>query len=428
MLSIFTKPLEQITADDLTELTSKKWSENFQVEYKKTLPDKNAERSSWLSGGDKITDAARDKLFSEIIAFANSMGGTLILGIEETLDKPPRAEGINPIPRVGDLASRLEDMAKSVIDPILPNLQIWPIEVNHDDKSGVIIFRVLPSRRAPHRLKTTGRCYIRNGTSSQEMDMRQIQDMTLNVARDLAGIDKVFQSRQEAFHKWGTIRKRMAAVRVTAIPLLEVPDLGRLYGNRKLFHFDPSCTVTLRGQQHAICLQQTDFSERPVLRGICRNGDSLISPYRYEMYQNGAIDLWAGNSPYDNPAYTPPQSQNDLYIYHSTVLSCVAGVIKAVHHLRTEIGMPDAEYGLEVEIMAFSDTAVKQPITYEYLEGQTIPPYIKKPVFSDLPFVLPRMQVAGVKDSPQIIDLVDKDIYDALGVKDEWKSLCAQNL
>jgi hypothetical protein len=57
---------------------------------KKTLPDKRGRQHPWVTGGD-IEDHARNEILPEVIAFANAQGGSLILGIEETSDKPPRA-------------------------------------------------------------------------------------------------------------------------------------------------------------------------------------------------------------------------------------------------------------------------------------------------------------------------------------------------
>src|ERR1700730_716772 len=103
--------------------------ENQLLEFKRELPAERNRPDPWLTGGD-FTAYARDQLFREIVAFANAQGGTLVLGIEQTKDEPPRASGIRPLPRIYDLATRMEDAARACIDPVLPGVQIRGIETS----------------------------------------------------------------------------------------------------------------------------------------------------------------------------------------------------------------------------------------------------------------------------------------------------------
>ena len=134
----------------------------------------------------QLTAYARDRLFREVIAFANAQGGTLVLGAEETREKPPRAANICPLPRIHDLATRMEDAAHACIDPVLPGLRVRGIETGSPGE-GVVIFRTLASPIGPHRVASDGHAYIRRGASSVKMTMREIQDLTLDLAR---GVDR----------------------------------------------------------------------------------------------------------------------------------------------------------------------------------------------------------------------------------------------
>jgi hypothetical protein len=175
-------------------------------------------------------------MLAEVIAFANSQGGSVILGIAETSDNPPRAHAATPVPRVGDLAQRFEDQARSCIEPSLSRLRIRAIETDGQG-GGVVVFRVPASRTAPHRLTTTRESYVRRGSSTVKMTMREIQDMTINVARGLAGIDASFTNRRSAFERWVKTELHTVAYRVTALPLTDLPDPGRLFGNQAIFPY-----------------------------------------------------------------------------------------------------------------------------------------------------------------------------------------------
>jgi schlafen family protein len=240
VLAVFTKPLDLVVAADIAELTAENWPEGYQVEFKEALSVKRGGQHPWFTGGE-VGDHARDDILAEVIAFANAHGGSVVLGIEETQDKPPRAHAIVPLPRVGELARRFEDQARSCIDPPLPRLQVRAIETD-GQRAGVVIFRVSPSRAAPHRLTRTRESFVRRGSSSVRMTMREIQDMTLNVARGLAGIDASFKERQNAFVKWTEPQREVIAYRVTA-PL-------RPCRASQGHHAQPPAQVALRDRSH----------------------------------------------------------------------------------------------------------------------------------------------------------------------------------
>ena len=78
-------------------------------------------------------------MFREIVAVANAQGGTLILGIDETDEKPPRAAALSPISRVHDLASRLADAARACIDPSLGSFQVCDIAAKKQQFRGYCV-------------------------------------------------------------------------------------------------------------------------------------------------------------------------------------------------------------------------------------------------------------------------------------------------
>jgi hypothetical protein len=95
---LLTKPLDKIIAADVAELCANGGAyESLLLEFKRELSGRDGRPDPWLAGGH-FTAHARDRLFREIVAFANAQGGTMVLGIAETADNPPRAEAIVPLP------------------------------------------------------------------------------------------------------------------------------------------------------------------------------------------------------------------------------------------------------------------------------------------------------------------------------------------
>ena len=115
---MFGKPIRDVTAADIDRLCKDAVRESGVVEFKRALQGKDGP-DAWHDGVDKISDRARNELVSEIIAFANAHGGTLVLGIGETKDRPPRAEAIAQVRACADLAGRLALILRDVAEPPL---------------------------------------------------------------------------------------------------------------------------------------------------------------------------------------------------------------------------------------------------------------------------------------------------------------------
>jgi hypothetical protein len=416
MLSLFTKSVEAVTAADVQELREQAWPEGYQVEFKKTLPTKNGQDDRWIGGADGIGDYARDQILSEVVAFANAQGGTLVLGIEETKDKPPRAQAVAPLPRVGELARRFEDQARSCIDPPLPRLQVRAIET--DAAKGVVIFRTGPSRSAPHRLTTTLDAYKRHGSSTMKMTMREIQEMSLTVARGLADIGISFDIRRNAFLQWARDRARVSVVacRVTAIPLEPLADPGRLSNNPGLFPVLRNFTVTNQQGATSIGVPASDYRDRPILRGIARTADTQSGGLRVELHQSGLIDMWFCSQPRE---IEPGRVGGVRHLlHHRAVLGAAMSVIWLSKIYRFGIGMPDAEYALETEI---GQQGSPTPIDYIGLfDVHTSETYHLS--VTDLPRVLPRLPVGAPDSFGEVLNQLDLDIFDALEIERPLRS------
>jgi hypothetical protein len=413
MLAVFTKPIESVTAEDAAELHTQAWPEGYTVEFKRTLPHRKGGDDGWISGASLIGDFARDEILAEVIAFANSQGGTLVLGIDETKDKPPRAAAISALPRVGELARRFEDAARSCIDPPLPRLQVRAIET--EPEKGVVIFRTGSSLSAPHRLTTTLESYARHGSSTLRMTMREIQDMTINVAHGMASVDATFAARREAFVQWGTQRSRASqfgAFRVTAIPLELLPDPGRLSDQPNLFPHPRNFSVVVQQQEVGVGLNVHSWNERPIVRGVARYADTDAGGFRQELHQSGVTDIWMGRLPRkigSRPADDPGQ----LLLWHVHVTGAVLQAMFLADLFRRQVGVPEAEYALELEIKRFGLTTAEFIYT-GFLDGNFGD---DRYLIEEPALMFPRIPVSGRSEFSTIIDTVDVDVFDALGVR-----------
>ena len=116
---LFSKRPSELAPEDIQRVVSEKVAEGSEVEFKKGLSTRDGRDHPWETGGE-VGDHARNKLLAEVVAFANTYGGWLLVGIDETVDKPPRAAIPVPIRACAELADRLRLMCRDCIDPRVP--------------------------------------------------------------------------------------------------------------------------------------------------------------------------------------------------------------------------------------------------------------------------------------------------------------------
>ncbi len=198
MLDLLSKPASEISPLDINALVIASLPEGEQVEFKRSLPVAKGKRDPWQHTGE-LGDRAKTEILEEVTAFANSYGGVLVLGIEETSTTPPAASAVTPIPRCADLAERFKLIFRDCVEPKLSGLEVFAIPMDKDN--GVVVFRVARSRFAPHRVMKTLVCPVRRAERCEKMTMHEIQDMTMNVSKGLEKLDKRLSERSQRFYR-----------------------------------------------------------------------------------------------------------------------------------------------------------------------------------------------------------------------------------
>jgi hypothetical protein len=163
--------LDKISEEDLNALKSTGVPESQTIDYKRDTYGN--------SDGDKR------ELLADISSFANSMGGDIIIGIDESNGLPT---AITPI--TGDIDAevrRLQSIALTGIEPRLTNLRIHPVLVTGGH---VIIVRVPRSFIPPHRViaQNSNRFYARAGTKKYEPNVEQLRHVFTDAPRMLERI------------------------------------------------------------------------------------------------------------------------------------------------------------------------------------------------------------------------------------------------
>lgn len=112
------------------------------------------------------------KILETIIAFANTSGGTIVIGIE---DKTKNLIGIT------DILNEEERLSNIIFDSILPH--IFPeIEIRNFENREFLVVKVFPGERKPYYLKAKGTSqgtYIRLGSSNRKADKNFIEQLKI---------------------------------------------------------------------------------------------------------------------------------------------------------------------------------------------------------------------------------------------------------
>ena len=371
MIEVLSKPADQIGIDDIKALIVSEVLEGEQIEFKENLPAKRQTSDPWTTGKDQIGDFAKDKILMEVVAFANAHGGALLLGVKESDTKPPFAAKILLIPRCADLAERLKMIFRDRVEPQLPTLEV--VAIPTEGESGIIVIRVRRSRLAPHRVTQTLVCPVRRSDRCEEMTMREIQDMTLNVSRGLERLEKRISERSERFQREFDCLKTPEdafGIRLTATPVGEEVRLDRVFWKGALVEEfqKPQISVFRRSEnggktelsalEHIHGLYPSNW--RPRLRaarseGILQPIDSLTRSSYQELHCDGLIELGFVSVRSDR---TPPSFGDTPFsctLHNELPVVMFANLAVWADHVRKQALAPAAEYALEVEIRVLRD-------------------------------------------------------------------------
>lgn len=134
-------------------------SESVHLEFKRDLYGRN--------------DEQRRELLKDVSAFANALGGHLIIGINED---DGIAASFAPIADVDidQELQRLESIIRAGVEPAIVGLRIKPITI---DGGCAIVISVPRSINPPHRIifKNSNRYYARNSAGAHELSMEELR-------------------------------------------------------------------------------------------------------------------------------------------------------------------------------------------------------------------------------------------------------------
>jgi ATP-dependent DNA helicase RecG len=184
-----------------------------------------------------------DGALKTIVAFANTAGGTLLVGVED------RSRHVRGVPDPIDLEERLASLVSDRISPrILPEIEILPWR-----RTQVLALQVHPSASRPHHLSREGPAggvYVRVGSTNRHADAELIEELRRFARGEgfdeqpMPGLDSEALDFRAASESFAAFRK-LARRDLETLRLLthhqgrKVPTVGGmiLFGKERERHF-----------------------------------------------------------------------------------------------------------------------------------------------------------------------------------------------
>ena len=363
MFEVLSKPLGEITSEDIQSLIEGEVPEDERIEFKRGLPAADGKTVEgkcipWMTPKGHIGESAKKKVLKEVVAFANTYGGVLFIGIDESEEKPSVATKISPVPRCEDLAERLKQVFRDCVEPKLIRLDIVGIPTK--GKSGVVVIRVGKSRLAPHRITKTLVCPIRRADRSEGMTMYEIQDMTLNVSRGPERLEKRLSDRSERFKKeFDRLDTPQSAygIRLTAAPVVDEVVIDEI--------FRPDTTLLVEGLEMPktkVLGEKSDLAPPPnfpawAFGPLLRSARAETIEAQDDLTDQYLPPLWFNYSELHSDgllelgflSVTDEENDRIYSFYPDFLMVMFANLAVWADRIRQKARAPSVEYALEVE-------------------------------------------------------------------------------
>jgi hypothetical protein len=402
------KPLHELGPEDIEGLIADAWPESETLELKEAIPSNKREPDRWYADQQGLGDRGRNELLAEVVAFANSQGGDLAIGIAETEDIPARADQLKPVPACHDLARRLEMMARDCIEPGIPLLAARGIPMT-DDGAGVVIVRVPASRAAPHRLIPTRECYHRRRDRTEKMTMREIQDLTFAMARGAEAVEQRLQALHDGFQQMLDTKPiaegyTRLAVGVSAVPTTRGLSAANIHRNPALaFRARDYRLLFANGVETHSRTNTWVGPLRPMLRGARSRHTGDHRGQTFSLWSDGAIGWWWH---IDSSRTVTDHNRREHCLYANWLAGDVLNVADWADRYRREVGANAIEYAVRTDIVTSTELAVL---------GLQNHPFDGIGQLAAGSWTFPAYSLAGSDERPALVSAVLMDLWNLVG-------------
>lgn len=257
---------DHVTGEDIAELVEASVPEGIRLEFKREP-----------YGG---SDADKREFLKDLSALANTHGGHLLIGVDEEDGVANALVGI-PAESADAELQRMEQLARSGIDPPIPGLRIRAIPIS--DGTCVYVLRVLRSWHPPHRVvaKRANRFYARNSAGVHEPSVEELRALFTQSAEQLARATAFRDQRVEAIRTGEGLRPLFGDGRL----LVHIVPVAAFSGSIAL-----GMDAVHKAYMAFRPLRSTSFSPRFNIHGFVNERGGEENHGYTQVFRNGCIE------------------------------------------------------------------------------------------------------------------------------------------
>jgi hypothetical protein len=218
------------------------------------------------------------------------------------------------------------------------------------------------------------------------MDVREIKDLTLDLARTGDRIEQIFQERRDASAT--LFRELLSApnrggpgplvLRATAVPMT-LQNIPEITSRQELWWRGNAFTMMIGSEKYPCGYPATEFNDLPRVRLRSLVADSSSHE------GGGSRRLLRGDGLVEfslvHPKRAPLQRGTVHRMYIGWLMSVVVGILAQINRLREDLAWDAVEFGLELEIHG------PEPLTVRWTDtGHSEP----RTIHSRLPLLFPQ--------------------------------------
>lgn len=291
MLLVFTKPLSEISFDDIAALQQNKIHESDILDYKAGLVDD-------------------DQLIKHVVAFSNTRGGFILFGVEET------GKGGFPkdIPGVVSKEINKERMEQILLSNVSPRVHVKVREIPHTlSGRAILIVQIPDSSLKPHMNLRLRKYHKRYEFEAMEMEESEVSDA---YRRRLMTYQQVDEHLRMVLSKSDSRCKVLG--QIVVIPTVLDGRLIDTSDKEALAWLDPNkINPQPAGFMFAPNFGYVPSFPAPSPRGVvCQNADPASFREYLELHRNGCVEYG------DDVASFEVEGRPDL-VYFPYVVFCV---------------------------------------------------------------------------------------------------------
>jgi len=318
-------PLESVTFGHLNGVVEQRAHEGKLIEFKKELWRLDAN----INPNQSDLDKQRIEFLKDVSSFANTDGGHLIVGIEESDGIATEVTGIE-VEEAEAWKSRLNQLMQNWLEPRI-NVSLRFVQLS--DARSALVFHIPGSSMGPHRITYNdhGHFYARNSTGAYRMDTEELRS---------------------AFTRSLTLADTIRRFRHQRIDLIEGPELPvrLLLEPRLVMHLIPQSSFSARIDFSIDELKQYEqllgppgqrsWTGRPNLDGFLtisgRTEESGARARGYvQLFRNGVIESTHTGISFQHrnqTRYWSPNAEAELISALPNLFKCLSslGIVQSV--------------------------------------------------------------------------------------------------